>query len=257
MRVRKSKSGVAVRAIAGTHVVILGMNASKTARKELLGFAIHREDKTENEHFWLRGMKTFLEVVPIQLPGEHHSLLEHPAQTFRWADYTAKPGHQYVYTVVPMRGTPKALVQGTGVPVEVATETEGDTSQTHDVYFNRAVAGSQAYARRFGNVKPNKLPTSEQADAYACLSRGLEEAMTAFIGRAKSSNFALRAAVYEFNHEAALMAFKKAKQAGADVQIVYDAKKKGPKAKTVATLEWRTSIWGSSCGCSATTISGR
>ena len=39
MRVTRSKSGIRVRAIAGTNVVILGMSATKAARKGLLGWS--------------------------------------------------------------------------------------------------------------------------------------------------------------------------------------------------------------------------
>lgn len=135
--------------------MILGMSASKVARKGLLGFAIRRTDETEGERYWLRGMKTFHEVVPFQQPGMSYSLLEHPVQTFRWSDYTAKPGHNYIYEILPMRGTPKFLTEGEVVEVAISTESEGDLGEAHDVYFNRGVAASQAYSRRFGNQKPS------------------------------------------------------------------------------------------------------
>jgi len=241
MRASKSKSGVSVRAIAGSHVVILGMSATKQARKGLLGFAIRRSDLTENERYWLRGMKTFREVVPFQRPGASYSLLEHPVQSFRWADYTAKPDHKYVYEVVPMRGTPKFLVEGQKVEIAVSTESEGDPGQTHDVYFNRGVSASQAYSEKFGDKKPSDLPADEAKKAYQWLSRGLEEALISFVDSAKNNHFALRAAVYEFNHDPVLDAFKRASGNGADVQIIYDARRDEPKTSTEQALA-RTGI---------------
>lgn len=241
MRKTKTKSGILVQVTAGTHVVILGMSATKPARKGLLGFAIRRTDVTEGERYWLRGMKTFREVVPLQEPGMSYSLLEHPVQTFRWADYTAKPDHEYVYEVVPMRGTPKFLTEGDAVKVAVSTESEGNSGETHDVYFNRGVAASQAYSRRFGNQKPSSMPDAQANNAYKWLSRGLEEALMRFIGSARSSHYALRAAVYEFNHDPILNAFKKAAELGADIKIIYDARREQPQTSTKEALA-RTGI---------------
>lgn len=241
MRVTKTKSGLRVQATAGSHVVILGMSASSQARKGLLGFAIRRTDLTESERYWLRGMKTFQEVIPFQQPGVTHSLLEHPVQSFRWADYSAKPDHEYVYDIVPMRGIPKFLEEGDRVTLSVSTEIEGDSNKVHDVYFNRGVAGSQAYSRKFGNRRPSEMPADEEAAAYEWLSRGLEEALLRFIGKARSSHYALRAAVYEFNHDPVLEAFKRASDNGADVEIIYDARRDQPKKSTKKALQ-RTGI---------------
>jgi phosphatidylserine/phosphatidylglycerophosphate/cardiolipin synthase-like enzyme len=182
-------------------------------------------------------MKTFEAVVPHQAPGATYPLLGHPAQTFRWADYTAKPAHDYVYEVVPMRGSAKYLEQGKAVFVEVSTETEGEGGAVHDVYFNRGVAGSQAYARRFENVKPTELPPEQAREAYAWLSRGLEEALLAFLAAARGERWGLRAAVYEFDHDPVLQAFKEAHERGADVKIVYDARKAHPRDATVKVLK--------------------
>ena len=56
------------------------------------------------------------------------------------------------------------------------------------VYFNRGVAGSQAYARKFHNQPPDKVPNRA---AFIWLSRGLEEAMLAYIGQAKGESYGL------------------------------------------------------------------
>ncbi|HSM16428.1 MAG TPA: phospholipase D-like domain-containing protein [Gemmatimonadales bacterium] len=229
-------AGLTVRAIAGTHVVLLGFSMSKASAKNLLGFAIRREDVTEGENYWLRGLKTFKETQPIQVPGQSYSLLEHPVQSFRWSDYTAKPGHTYRYEIVPLEGKPKNLVQRASVIVEIDTESEGDPAAVHDVYFNRGVSASQAYSAKFGNARPDQLPLDKRAEAYAWLSRGLEEALLRFIGRANGTNFGLRAAVYEFNHAPVLQALKAAVDAGADVAIVYDAREDPPRGSSETAI---------------------
>lgn len=46
-----------VQAIAGTHVVLLGMNLPEQQCPGLLGFALRRHDHTEGEVYWLSGDK--------------------------------------------------------------------------------------------------------------------------------------------------------------------------------------------------------
>ena len=82
MRVRKMAGGVSVHAIAGTYVVMLGMDAEEGAKDGLLGFAIERIDKTENEQYWLTGMRTFKSVYPNPPRGALVSSHAHPIQDF-------------------------------------------------------------------------------------------------------------------------------------------------------------------------------
>jgi phosphatidylserine/phosphatidylglycerophosphate/cardiolipin synthase-like enzyme len=224
MRFKASAGGISVKAIAGTYVVSLLMDATENAREGLLGFALYRIDKTEKEEYWLKGMRTFEETAQPDLPaGTLVSTHENPIQDFAWGDFTAKPNHKYVYRVVPVYGKPKALNYGTSV--EVPVKTEDEEGATHSVYFNRGVIGSQAYSREFHSTPPNKLTGDEQKRAYAWLSRGLEEAMLAFIGKASSTRYGLRAAVYEFSYEPAIAAFGTARKKCKNVKIVYDARR--------------------------------
>jgi phosphatidylserine/phosphatidylglycerophosphate/cardiolipin synthase-like enzyme len=224
MRIRRKRNKLTVHAISGTHVVTLAMDAERPITKKLLGFAIRRTDHTEDEEYWLKGFKVFEETDPGLPPGSLVPTYEHPVQTFLWSDYTAKPKHDYTYEVVPVYGKPKNLELRKGVKVKVSTE--GEKEYTHAVYFNRGVAASQAYARKFQNKKPKKVPDRK---AFEWLSRGLEEAMLAFIRRARTSDYALRGAFYEFNYQPVLTAFREAADAGADVKIIYDARKKSPR----------------------------
>ena len=66
-------------------------------------------DNTEDERYWLTGMKTFAETDPGLGPGGQVPSREHPFQTLQWADYSAKPAHEYTYRIYPVYGTPSAL----------------------------------------------------------------------------------------------------------------------------------------------------
>lgn len=215
MRVRTVSGGLTVNAVAGSYVVVLGLNIDDAGRAGLRGFAIQREDKVAGETFWMKGMKTFHSVEPHPAPGEQFSSMTHPFQSFQWADYSAKPGFTYVYTVVAMTGPPGALQQGTSVSVTVTTES---ISGDHTIHFNRGAAASQEYARRFQNRPPSEIGQG----AYDWLSRGLVEGIVDFIGRAKGKGFGLKGAFYEFQWPVVLKALHDAKARGAAVEIVFD-----------------------------------
>ena len=59
MRTSVKNSSISAFAVAGTYVVVLGLDASNELRQKLLVFAIHRTDKTENEQYWRQGCRTF------------------------------------------------------------------------------------------------------------------------------------------------------------------------------------------------------
>lgn len=221
MRCRKVKDGVTVNAVAGNHVVMLGFDLSPSRRRDCLGFAIQREDKTEGERYWMKGMKTFEETDPGLGPGGQVSSRDHPFQSFQWSDYSAKPSHEYEYTVVPLYGKqPSKLREGPAVTVKV--ETEPELGKPHSVFFNRGSVATQEYARVFQDKAPGKLTGTERDAALRWLSRGLEEAFVAFVERAKGEGWGLRGAFYEFEWPRALEALHAAKGRKADVRILYD-----------------------------------
>lgn len=179
----------------------------------------------------MRGIKRFKSKDEGLAAGTPVPTSEHPVQSFQWGDYTPKPGTTYRYRVVPCYGKPKLLVLGdqSSTTVEITTEAEkGEPSDggvaCHDIYFNRGVAGSQAYARKFGSTKPDETkPLSPQ---MSWLSRHLFEALIAFIGRAAgadAAHYKLRAMLYEFHYLPIGKAFHDAHKAGADVDIRYEA----------------------------------
>ena len=221
---RKTKNGfVRVRAISGTHVVFLAFDMAEADAKGLLGFGIQRTDLIEDETIWLRGNKTFASIRP-STGADDASSREHPFQAFQWADYSAKPGYRYRYRIVPMFGKPGALVPGAATTV--AIDTEALHGAKHEVHFNRGAIASQAFTNRF----PGKTLDEAGAPAYEWLARDLLPALLEFIARARDSSYSLHAAIYELHRPDnqpwpdVLLALKAAKQAGAEVQLIYHAR---------------------------------
>ena len=105
MRKKKSNNGLSVRAISGTYVVILGIDMDEADCNGLLGFAIHRTDHTEDEGYWMEGIKTFAETDPGFVAGSTYSTRQHPTQGFSWSGYSAKPGHDCRYRVEALFGS--------------------------------------------------------------------------------------------------------------------------------------------------------
>ena len=163
MRQRASNNGLSVNAVAGSYVVILGLNITDAMRAGLRGFAIKRTDHERQEEFWMSSTKVFESIVPHPAPGEQFPSLRHPFQSFQWSDYSAKPGRSYTYTIVAMYGDPGALEQRVSVDVTVTTEPiEG---AEHTIHFNRGSVATQEYARRFQNRKPSDRPAPAVANS--------------------------------------------------------------------------------------------
>jgi phosphatidylserine/phosphatidylglycerophosphate/cardiolipin synthase-like enzyme len=224
MRARAEADGLSAHAIAGPHVVLLGLDMRRQRTRGLLGFAVERTDPVENERYWLRGFRVFPSNADGVRPGQSVSLREHPLQSFLWGDYTVKPGRPYRYRVVALYGKPKRLEPRAEVAVDITTEATHDG--THRIVFNRGVAGSQAYNRLFDRA-PRDGDRSDPA--YDWLGRGLDTAMLDFIDQATGPAFGLRAAVYEFAYPYVLEALRAAADRGADVRIIYD--RRGQPAK--------------------------
>lgn len=225
MRKKVTDGNLSVQAIAGSYVVLFGIDMDEVASEGVLGFAIERTDHMENDKKdWLAGFRKFKDgAAPT---GKFVTSREHPLQTFMWCDFTARKNREYTYRIVAMRGEPNDLKEGESVSVRVKMENEDEGM--HTIYFNRGVAGSQAYLRKFGNKSPEEVADRE---AWRWLSRGLFRALLNFIKRANGPEYGLRAAVYEFNQGAVVEAFADAAKAGADVKIVFDARATGSKTE--------------------------
>ncbi len=225
MRAWCTDGGLTVRAIAGTHTVLLSWDLVDA--NDCLGFGILRTDHTEDERYWLRGLKTFPSIIPFPTTGSDYSTREHPIQGFQWGDYTAKPEHDYTYRVVGWTGKTDQLTALAEASIDVRTEAEDDG--VHGIWFNRGVAGSQAFVRRFGDFVP-PVNASEDHPAFAWLSRGLAEAFVRFVARASDAHWGLRGAFYEFTWHTALRALADAEATGADVRIIVHGRDTEPSS---------------------------
>jgi phosphatidylserine/phosphatidylglycerophosphate/cardiolipin synthase-like enzyme len=219
----ESTDGFQVFAVSGINTVSFAITASGAARKGLLGFVVERADPQERERYVMPGFKVFRSVIPHPDEKTTVSTFDHPVQSFVWDDFTAKPSYRYEYSFFPLRGTPKNLDRSAR-PIRVAVRTEPLYSdEEHDVFFNRGVASSQAYARKFGNEKPDDLPPAKRQRALNWLTRDLDDAILKFIGQA-GANDTLLCCFYEFRYRPVADALKGAIDRGADVRIIVDAK---------------------------------
>jgi phosphatidylserine/phosphatidylglycerophosphate/cardiolipin synthase-like enzyme len=213
-----SQSGLKVRAIAGTYVVLIAMDCDEAYSTGLLGFAIRRIDHDNGETIWLRGLKKF--DLPHSDEGESVTTRRHPIQKFHWGDYATKAGRSYTYEVHAMRGTKEQLTDADSVSITVTCERpEALGTHGHAVHFNRSAAASQAFANRFPDLPPGEV---EDPAARIWLSRGLQEALTAFIDQAKTGE-GLHLFVYEFAKPEYAQALQAAWARGVTIELLHDA----------------------------------
>jgi len=225
MRFKSAKTnGFQVFAVTGINTVSFGIQASPAARKGLLGFAVERADAVEDERYFMPGFKVFRSVIPNPDESTRPSTFEHPVQSLVWDDFTGKPDRKYDYYFHPLRGTPRKLDRS-AKPVRISVRTEPLYSKlAHDVFFNRGVASSQAYARQFDNLPPDKLvPEARKQRALAWLSRDLDDALLRFIRQAKK-NDGLLCCFYEFRYRPVADELAAAVARGVDVRLIIDAK---------------------------------
>jgi len=229
MRFKSDKVGAfQVFAVAGTNTVSFGIDFDPKGITDLIGFAVERErlglPAGKTERYYMYGFKVFESIYPH--PDEMLKVLtyDQPVQSFVWDDFTAADGTEYVYYFHPLKGVPKSIDRSLPpIPIRIETE-KAFTTGTHDIFFNRGVASSQAYQRNFDNKRPDQLAEPKRTEALQWLSRDLDEAMEKFIAQAKKGDTIL-GAFYEFRYEPALLWFKAAIDRGVKVQLVIDAKK--------------------------------
>jgi len=224
MRFKSRKvDGYQVFAVTGTNTVSFGIDHADADTKGLLGFAVERSDPAENQRFFMFGFKVFPSVIPHPDKNTIVKTFDQPVQSFVWDDFTAKDGRTYEYFFHPLKGAPKNLDRSAKpIPIKVRTEPLFSDLE-HDIFFNRGVASSQAYAREFENKKPDKLPPDKQAKAREWLSRKLDDAILKFIANARKGD-TLLCCFYEFRYRPVADALKQAIDRGVNVRIIVDAK---------------------------------
>jgi hypothetical protein len=233
MRVRRTNKGLRVQAISGTYVVLLGFDLPENLCSGFLGFSIHRTDHTENEAYYMKGMKMFEKTNPGFPQGSLYSTQYHPWQSYQWADYSAKPDHSYTYTITALKGSPESLIPIAITKIKIKTEKV--ENEVHNIFFNRGISASQEYVRRFGDTKP-KLSDAPDSPVLSWLSRGLYEALEKFVSDCIPGKDKLRICAYEFHYKPFLQLIKKTIDKGVDIKILYDCRKTSPGDKNKETI---------------------
>ena len=222
-----SQDDFRVKAYAGTSGVLLAMDVAESRRQGLLGFAIEQKEGTRKRN-WLLNSLTF--------PGRPHMLPKWnatpsnraPIQKFRWADYSIKPNTTCKYRVHLAYGTAEApeLCES----LEVTVSTDDGRPKDHRVVFNRAVAASQGFERRFPELnkllgEKRDLPIEQWPDEpRQWLQHGLLDQILAFIERARDNRWALDIAIYEYELTAIIDAVNAAHERGVAVRVLFHAK---------------------------------
>lgn len=216
-----------VKAYAGTNGVLLAMDLAESRRQGLLGFAIEKQ----------QGAKPWLFLFnSLTFPGKTHTFAQFhatpsdkaPLQKFRWADYAANPGMTIHYRVHLAYGTPDAPVLGEALELTITCD-DGQPS-TQSVIFNRAVAASQAFQRKFpdldAQISANKnMPVEAWPDAARqWLENGLLGRLLGFIERAVDAQWALDIAIYEYQLQVIVDAVDAAFARGVQVRVLYHAR---------------------------------
>ena len=187
-----------VKAYAGTNGVLLGFDLDEARKPGLLGFAIRQKEGAKAPQ-WLLNSLTF--------PGKVHTIPEWgatpsdiaPIQKFRWADYSIERGTTCTYRVHPAFGDFNA--PELGEPLEVTVKTDDGLPAGHDVAFNRAVAASQSFGRKFPEVdelvdkNPHLAIEAWPDNARKWLENGLLDQILKFMHRAKDEKWAMDVAI--------------------------------------------------------------
>jgi phosphatidylserine/phosphatidylglycerophosphate/cardiolipin synthase-like enzyme len=219
----RTAAGGRVFAVTGVNTASFAVLAGDATRAGLLGFAVERLDKQTGQSRFMAGFKVFRSLIPDPGEGIRVSTRDHPVQSFVWDDFTLEANREYRFQFHPLRGRPDALDRSTR-PLSITIRTEPlFTTGTHDVFFNRGVASSQAYVRRFGTDPIDKLPPDTREQALAWLSRDLDDAILRFVDSCQPGD-RLLGCFYEFRYPPAAERLAAAVARGVDVALVVDAK---------------------------------
>jgi phosphatidylserine/phosphatidylglycerophosphate/cardiolipin synthase-like enzyme len=225
--VKNPQDDFRVKAYAGTNGVLLAMDLAESRRKGLLGFAIGKQ----------QGGKPWLFLFnSLTFPGKAHTFPQFhatpsdkaPLQKFRWADYAVNPGMTLHYRVHLAYGTADAVYLGESLELTITPDDGHPSNQS--VIFNRAVAASQAFQRKFpdldAQISANKnMPIEAWPDApRQWLENGLLARLRGFIERAVDGQWALDIAIYEYQLQAIVDAVNAAFMRGVKVRVLYHAR---------------------------------
>jgi phosphatidylserine/phosphatidylglycerophosphate/cardiolipin synthase-like enzyme len=221
--VRAAAGGLRAVALVGSHTAVLGFDLPEdpATRAGLLGFAVQRAELPHGTTEWLKNPCKFrhFPYAGYRVDGTDTNVA--PIQQFHWIDDRLTPGHTYRYTIWTVAGTPETptLRECVVLDITAAPSEMGGVG----LYFNKGVLATPAYRSQFDNLRPDRQPPSRVAAAEAYLSRGLHEALLAFIADCDAGD-TLLVAIYEFQRTSVVQALAAAVERGASVRLLYHAK---------------------------------
>lgn len=216
--------GYCIYAVSGTNSISFAIDFEKANTKGLLGFAVERINRYSGERKYMDGFKVFEDLIKKPNVNTVVSTYTHPIQSFVWDDFACYDNTVYTYLFYPVTGSPKNQTRAK-TPITISIRTEKLFSGgAHDIFFNRGVASSQAYRRKFFNLPPDKITNpAMKKEALNWLSRSLDEAILQFIdGTVKGET--LLGCFYEFHYAPVVKAFARAIGRGVQVKLIIDAK---------------------------------
>lgn len=190
----------------------------------LLAWNVRDEELRQRVHHY--------SVTRVDAAGEARPLGPTSLRTYHWSDYDANIGERYTYTLEAWAG------DGVAAPlcrIAASVVLPDPFVLRHGVFFNRGVAGSQAYETQFPQHEGPLLESSrdKEPERWQWLSRGLEEALFRFIEQAVDGSHALFVSAYELTYVPLLRLLKRKAEAGVHVLVTYDAKGKSNTAEAV------------------------
>ena len=150
-----------------------------------------------------------------------YSLTENLIQRYQWADYGARAGHVTYRVEAHFEGDADDKPR---FVLEQRLEIPEAQKMKHAVFFNRGVAGSQGFSKKFGTGSPGEALEEEKRK---WLGKELETAMLSFVAQATGKDCELYVCAYELTFQPFLEALKAAINRGVFVRVVYDCKKSG------------------------------
>lgn len=218
-----------VTALVGTGTAFLGfdLEGGPELLDGLLGFAVRRTNLKDGGEEWLKNPLKF-ERAPapgqFNIAGTPTNLA--PIQQFHWGDHRLEAGAAYRYEVSALYGElgdPRPRFAPAAIEIAAATHESPAHGHPLSLYFNRGVVATPAYRQQFDNRRPGAKGAEDVAEAQAYLSRGLWEALLAFVGGARSGD-ELWVAIYELHHASVGDALQAAIDRGVKLRLLYHAK---------------------------------
>lgn len=175
--------------------------------KSCLGFALHRQTRDRDGKTYDTAVETWVGFSndPNAQSGTHKSSTTWPIQRYVWSDYFVQ-GIKVRYQVVPMLGTPNALVPDPNVS-NWTDWVSMDTGKTpgFNAWFNRGMIASQWVARAL--EADGGGPQAALAQDIKKVNNSLRNelggtlltAMLDLFTKANSNGFTIYAALYELN----------------------------------------------------------